>query len=735
MSPATYADFIEEKRVTVTPCGIAVESLPPYLSPFQQFITREALERGRASVWADTGLGKTRIQLAFAEAVVKQTGRPFLILTPLAVAAQTVAEAVSLGIDAVRISSGDEVDAPRIYVTNYDRLKDFDTSVFGGVALDESSILKSFMGTTKRALCDAFADTPYKICLTATPAPNDQTELGNHAEFLGVMSMQGMLSRWFVHDSMNTAEWRLKGHATGEFWKWVRSWAIAIRKPSDLGFNDDGYDLPPLTYHRHKVTSEAPEGQLFPDASLSATDLHREMRKTAKSRAEKVAEIIAAEPEEQWLVWCNTDYEAEELMALLPALEVSGSMSPQLKEERLLGFAAGSVPILVTKPRIAGFGMNWQGCARMAFVGLSYSYEQMYQAIRRCWRFGQTREVHAHIVTADSEWSVLESIERKAEDHERMVREMISLMGAGSEPAKVLSNTGDDASGDTWRLMRGDCVQRIRDVDAESIDYSIFSPPFASLYTYTDLPEDMGNCADEDEFFDHFKFLMPELFRVLKPGRLISMHCMDLPSSKERDGFIGLKDFPAMLVRCAQECGFIYHSKVTIWKDPVVAMQRTKAIGLLYKQLRKDSAMSRQGIADYVVTLRKPGVNADPVTKTHESFPVDRWQRYASPVWMDIDQGDVVRYAGGRDQKDERHICPLQKGVIERCLELWTNPDDLVLSPFAGVGSEGVVSLGMGRRFVGIELKESYFNQAAINLDAAEDVGRGQLSLIEDDAA
>jgi hypothetical protein len=277
----------------------------------------------------------------------------------------------------------------------------------------------------------------------------------------------------------------------------------------------------------------------------------------------------------------------------------------------------------------------------------------------------------------------------------------------------------DQVVTDDFALYRGDVVDVIRGIPSESIHYSVFSPPFASLYTYSASPRDMGNCANNDDFGAHFGHLIPELYRVTKPGRLLSFHCMLLPTSKARDGFIGLSDFRGMLIRAFQDAGWIFHSEVVVWKDPVTAMQRTKALGLLYKQLRKDSCMSRQGIPDYVVTMRKPGDNAEPVTHTHESFPVDVWQRYASPVWHDINQSDTLQHRSAREHNDERHICPLQLEVIRRCLELWSNPGDTVLSPFAGIGSEGYEAVRAGRRFVGVELKASYFDQAVKNLNGA----------------
>ena len=278
-------------------------------------------------------------------------------------------------------------------------------------------------------------------------------------------------------------------------------------------------------------------------------------------------------------------------------------------------------------------------------------------------------------------------------------------------------------SGDNWSLYNGDCVEVVSGLPSQSIDYSIFSPPFASLYTYSNSPRDMGNCRTDAEFFEHFSFLVTELARVMKPGRNVSFHCMQLPTSKERDGYIGLKDFRGELIRCFQQHGFIYASEVVIWKDPVTAMQRTKALGLLHKTVRTNASMCRQGIPDYLITMRAPGEVSDKVTHDTAQYPVDKWQKAASPVWMDIDPSDTLQYRSAREHDDERHICPLQLDVIRRGVDLWTNPGDIVLSPFAGIGSEGFVALEMGRRFIGAELKESYFNQAVQNLANASKQG------------
>jgi len=347
-------------------------------------------------------------------------------------------------------------------------------------------------------------------------------------------------------------------------------------------------------------------------------------------------------------------------------------------------------------------------------------------------------KVRVRIITSTAEGQVVANIKRKEADANRMAEEMVNHMHSiNEENIKGTVRTSnayieDEASGDNWKLYLGDCVEKVKGISDNSVGFTVFSPPFESLYTYSASERDMGNCKDSSEFAKHFEFLASELHRVTMPGRLLSFHCMNLPTSKSHHGHIGIRDFRGNLIRCFENAGFIFHSEVCIWKDPVTAMQRTKAIGLLHKQLVKDSCMSRQGIPDYLVTMRKDGINPNPVEgeldrwigdengfQSEGRLSIDLWQRYASPVWMDINPSRTLQKASAREDKDERHICPLQLDVIERAMELWSNPGDLVLSPFAGIGSEGYVALKNGRRFVGIELKASYWKQAKSNLEAA----------------
>lgn len=718
----SYADFLQRKAIVDPATGLsAIPPLAPALFDFQRDIVAWALRRGRAAIFADCGLGKTPMQLEWARHVPGNV----LILAPLAVTAQTVREGLKFGITVRQARTHADV-LPGITVTNYEMLEHFDPAFFTGIVLDESSILKAYDGKTRTAIIESFAQTPFRLACTATPAPNDYMELGNHAEFLGVMSRVEMLSMFFVHDGGDTSQWRLKGHAESEFWKWLASWAVCIRKPSDLGYSDRDFTLPEMILHQITVKVDEPTtGYLFPVEASSLQDRLKARRDTIAERVSDCAKIVN-QTDAPFLVWCNLNAESQLLaQSILGAVEVSGSDSNDAKEAAMLGFTKGDVQTLVTKPSIAGFGMNWQHCAHMAFVGLSDSYEQFYQAVRRCWRFGQKSPVNVYVITAETEGAVVANIKRKERDAmamaENMVEHMKDLNSAavrGSERQKA-SYARDVAKGDGWTLHLADCVEVAQEIPDNSLHYSIYSPPFASLYTYSNSDRDMGNCKDTDEFMEHYRFLVREMYRAMMPGRLVSFHCMNLPTSKVRDGVIGIRDFRGELIRLHEAEGFIFHSEVCIWKDPVTAMQRTKALGLLYKQIRKDSCMSRQGIPDYLVTMRKPGENPEPATKTHESFPVELWQNYASPVWMDINPSDTLSFREAREHDDERHICALQLQVIERGIRLWSNEGDTVFSPFAGIGSEGYQALRMGRRFVGSELKRSYWEQATKNLQQA----------------
>jgi hypothetical protein len=412
-----YRDYIESKLHTVQPVGIDGGALrADSLMPHQKALASWALWRGRSAIFADTGLGKTRMQLAWADAVAAHTGRPVIILAPLAVAAQTEQEARAIGIDATACRDGADAHGA-ICVTNYERLHRFDPGKFVGVVLDESSCIKHHDTRTLQTLMAAFRNTPYRLCATATPAPNDWTELGTHAEFLGVCSRVEMLAEYFTHDGGETSVWRLKKHARALFWRWVSQWGAMVRSPADLGFDASAYELPPLNVTEHTVATEMPtNGALF---AMEAQTLSERRAARKHSVADRVGDCAALVNSDQqpWVVWCDLNAEGDALTrAIDGAVQIAGSDTPETKESRLRDFASGKVRVLVSKPSICGFGLNWQHCARMAFVGVTDSFESYYQAVRRCWRFGQTRPVDVHVFASRSEGAVVANLRRKERD-------------------------------------------------------------------------------------------------------------------------------------------------------------------------------------------------------------------------------------------------------------------------------------------------------------------------------
>lgn len=723
-STGSYLDFLQTKQKTHILSGFDVDEkqLNNKMFDFQKFIVKRALKAGKYAIFADCGLGKTLMQLEWANQVCKETKGKVLILAPLAVVGQTIQEGLKFGIDMANIN-----------VQNYEQLDNIDCSIYSGVVLDESSILKNFEGATKKQIIDNFINTPYKLACTATPSPNDPMELGNHSEFLDVMSRNEMLAMYFVHDGGETAKWRLKGHAVKMFYQFVGSWAIMLNKPMDICFEMIGYDLPKLNLLENQIkTPKRDNGSLFNDAVISATNFNQELRLTKIERLDEVVKIVNENPDENFIIWIKQNEEGELLKKLLPdAVEVKGSDSNEWKKDKLLGFANNEFRILITKTKIASFGMNYQNCRNQIFASLDFSFEGLYQAIRRSYRFGQKNEVNIYLITTDTMANVKQAIDTKQKQFEIMQDEMakaVNLNLAGQIMQVGQFDTTEE-NNEWYSIRRGDCVQLIQNVKDESIGLSVFSPPFAELYTYSNHLEDMGNSKDYNEFLTQFGFLIRELYRVMMQGRNVAVHCMDLPIQKGKEGFIGLRDFSGMILRAFEDAGFVYASRITIWKDPVIEMQRTKALGLLHKQVKKDSTMSRVGIPDYVMIFRKDGERNNPVTNTDLS--VDLWQKYASPVWMDINYSNTLQgFRNGREENDEKHICPLQLDTIERLIHLYSNKGDTVLTPFMGIGSEVFQAVKMGRYGIGFELKESYFDLAKANLKAVVSQ-KNQVSLFD----
>ena len=725
-----YKEFLETKEKSFIDAGFDIEQskLNSNLFDFQKHVVQIALKKGRFALFQDCGLGKTIQQLSWAQQVSKHTSMPVLILAPLAVVAQTVREGVKFGIKLEQLNTN--IDNPigsleGIYITNYDQLKNVQNiDSFGGVVLDESSILKGKDGKLSTLIIDTFENTPYRLACTATPSPNDHMELGQHSQFLGAMSYLEMLAMYFVHDGGETSKWRLRKHAKDDFWKYVCTWSIAIDNPSTLGFEDCGYDLPEIEYVEHIIPVPNETDNLFGDVAVSATELHRDLKRSYDKRIQKTIDLVKTD---QTIIWTLKNDEATQLNKVInDSVNVQGSDKAQVKADRLNGFADKEFTNLITKTSIASFGMNYQQCNNMIFTSYDFKFEAFYQAVRRCYRFGQQRKVTVHILVPESQKNVRQTILDKEKKHKEMIREMAKYSAEtdykSSNGAIVESK---EIKTEDYHLINGDCVQETAKLPDNCADLVLFSPPFAELYVYSDKSEDMGNVSNYKEFEKHFQYLIPELKRTLKDGRICAVHCMDLPIQKGKEGFIGLRDFSGMLIDWFTKQGFIYHAKTTIWKNPVTEMQRTKALGLLHKTIKKDSVMSRVGIPDYILFFRNAGDNETPITHQAEDetradyLPVDLWQKYASPVWMDVDYRRTLQYRSGRDGNDEKHICPLQLDTIERIMHLYSNEGETILSPFGGIGSEGFCAIKHNRKSISIELKESYFNLNLNNHKAA----------------
>lgn len=725
----TYSEILDSKKVKVIEAGfdVPVEWLHPALFPFQKFCVTVSLKRGRSALFEDCGLGKTYQQIVWADCVVRYTNMPVLLLAPLGVVDQTIIIGRDeLGIELIEylpeMATMQETPAG-IYIINYDQLDNINIDDFIGVVLDESSILKNFTGATKRQLIELFKNTPYKLCCTATPSPNDLNEIGNHSEFLNVLDAQDMRSKWFVRDEgMNN--YRLKEHAKKDFYAWVSSWAIMLSKPSDIGFSDDGYILPPLKLIERTVkTNRTESGKLFASGIVNATNFNNELRLTQLERISEAAAIVN-NSKEQFIIWVKHNDEAEELLKLIPdALEVKGSQSPEIKRNRLNGFANNEFRVLITKIKIAGFGRNYQNCWNQVFASPDFSFESIYQAIRRSLRFGQKNPVNMYLITTDTMENVVATYNRKQKQFEEMQLEMNQNINSKTYGLVENYEFKEVHTDDAW-LMKGDSCIEIKRIADNTVDLGIWSPPFSSLFTYSNYIHDMGNNESHEAFFEQYGYLLKDIYRIMKPGRLICCHTKDLGVYKNSSGYTGMYDFTAEHTKAVLDAGFKLHCKITIWTDPVLEMQRTKTQRLLYKTVTSDSSYTGMGMAEYITVFRKWEGNEEewePVTNLNkQNFPLDTWQRWASPVWMDIKRTDVLNNQEGTAQGDEKHIAPLQLEVIHRLVNLWSNQGETVFTPFLGIGSEAYQSIKNNRKAIGIELKDSYFDVAVKNIRKAE---------------
>ena len=708
---------------------------------FQRDVTFWAIKKGRAAVFLDTGLGKTFIQLEWARLLNEKT----LIIAPLSVAKQTVREALKISIDVNYVRNQGQVNS-LLSITNYEMIDNFDFSQFGAVVLDESSILKAIGGKTKKKLTKLCQDVQYKLSCTATPAPNDYIELGNQVEWLGICRASEMLAMFFVNankeltfsdgdkiyrkkgSNKGGTEWRVKHHAEQAFFQWLSSWAIALIKPSDLGYDDDGFILPPLNLYPHFVTVDyKSEDQLFFSHIRGLKDAANIRKQTIINRLDKLMEIIK-DSNEQWIIWTGLSEESRVVSSAIEgSVEVRGSHEAEYKAQMFEDFQDGKYNVLVTKPKIGGFGMNFQNAHNMVFFGLNYSWESYYQCIRRQWRYMQERPVNVYIIISDIEMSIYREIKRKDALAKRLRQELIKQVKDYEKGEIKLKKQSipkyqeNKIYGHNWTAYNGDCVDVLKKIDENSIDLFVYSPPFADLYTYTDTQRDLGNSKNWEDFLAHYAFVIRQALRVTKPGRLSCVHVSDIPAMAQKDGYIGVRDFPGAVIKAHKKEGWIFHGRCFIQKNPQAQAIRTHSKALLFVQMRKDSADSRPALVDQILLFKKPGENLIPVMPVkNNELDNETWISWANGIWTGISETNTLQYSRARGADDEKHICPLQLETIERCIKLYSNPGETILSPFAGIGSEGYQAIKYNRKTILIELKKEYFNVLQRNMKAIE---------------
>ncbi len=758
MTTLDYTEFLKSKEFRIMSNGKAINrnQIHPKLFDWQKDIVEWACKKGRAAVFLDTGLGKTYISLEWARLLNENT----LIIAPLSVARQTVRMSRYIDLNIKYIRSQSEIDdTNKIWITNYEMIESFDYSKFGAVVLDESSILKSIGGKTRQKVTELCRDIKYKLCCTATPAPNDYIELGNHTEFLGICKMAEMLAMFFINankehtlvyenivyrkkgHNKDGTEWRLKHHSEKVFFKWLSSWAITMTKPSDLGYEDDGFILPPLNIKPIVISGDyKPSDQLFFTHLHGITDRAKVRSETLLSKLSKLKELVDSD-NGQWIIWCGLDSESKQATKIIAdnVTEVKGSDSLEYKVKSIEDFQDSKYKVLVTKSKIAGFGMNFQNANNMVMFGLNDSWEGYYQAIRREWRYGQTKPVNVYILMHEVETEIYQNIMRKDAMAKRLKESLIQQI-QGYEKGELghTMNIEQDYKQDiqkglSWTAFLGDSCERLKEIQENSIDLSVYSPPFADLFTYTATERDLGNCRDWNEFFKHYAFIIRELLRVTKQGRLTCVHTSDIPAMAQRDGYIGLRDFPGEVIRAYEKEGWIFTGRAFVQKNPQAQAIRVKSKALLFVQLRKDSSDSRPALVDQILLFKKQGENQVPITPVaNKEMDNETWIEWANGIWVGIKETDTLQFGVARGQDDEKHIAPLQLGTIERCIKLYSNPSEMVLTPFGGIGSEAYMAVKLGRKATLIELKPEYYKVACENLRKAESmINRDMFSMVQ----
>lgn len=811
----SYMNFLEGKRAIAPVSGFDPgDSVSSALFPFQRDIVRWAVHGGRRAIFAAFGLGKSVMQLEICRLVQRREGGRALIVCPLGVRQEFMRDAAVVGVEPVFVKRTDEVDGDGIYLTNYESVRDgkLDPSLFSCVTLDEASVLRSYGSKTYQTFLDLWEGCPYRFVATATPAPNRYKELIHYAGFLGVMDTGQALTRFFQRDSTKANNLTLYPHKEREFWLWMNTWAIFAQRPSDLGYSDDGYDLPPIEVVWHRVSvgdkdyafDRDGQGRLFSDAAVSLSDAARVKRESMEARVEKAREIVMGSPDDHFIVWHDLEDERRAIKRAIPeAVEVYGSQDLDERESRIIGFSEGEFRVLATKPILSGSGCNFQRhCHREVFMGVGFKFNDFIQSIHRVQRFQQTQPVRIDIIYADGEEEVVRALKRKWRDYDALTEKMegivkeygLSDASIASAMERSIGCERMEASGDGWVAVNNDTVVETASMPDESVDLIVTSIPFSNHYEYTPSYNDFGHTEDDEHFFEQMDYLTPNLLRVLKPGRIYCCHVKDRINFGNVTG-AGLPTVQPFHVETIMHCikhGFDYLGMVTVVTDVVRENNQTYRLG--WTEQCKDGTKMGVGSPEYVLIFHKPQTDrtrgyADvPVVKSKDEYSRARWQvdahafwrssgnrhltaeemasyppsevgkvfaeetlgsiydyeshvrigeemdgdghlpstfmslapaSWAPDVWTDVNR--MLTLNTSQAQKGRvKHVCPLQIDIVERLIDRYSNPGELVYDPFGGLMTVPVVALRMGRRGMGTELNAGYWSDGVAYLKAEE---------------
>lgn len=726
-----------------------------HLFDYQAWIVDMAVRRERFAVFSMTGTGKTAILLDWCRLVGDQHHGRTLIVSPLNVVGQTIGEASRFYGDSLPVADlRDRADLDRwlttgvgVGITNYEKIEGVESALpVDAVVLDESSMLKQSMGARRTAMMKAFRGLRWKLCCSATPAPNDRVEYAEHAFFLDqVRSTREFLAAWFVN---RDGDWQLKGHAETAFYRHLAAWSVFMRQPAAFGFEDHSSEMPPLEvlYPAVDLTVEQQEHarghEKGTQSSLFGVQVGGVVSRTKVMQIAhgfvydggKVADrfpshkpVFIADlvndrhPDEQVIVWVTFDEEGDQLARLIPgAVHLSGKTARVVRDATIEEFRVGRGPrVLLLKPSMFGYGLNLQSCHVQVFSSITDSFERFFQAVRRSHRYGQTEPVTVYVPLTGLDEPMCQNVMSKQAtwefDAARQEQAYVDILRPRdtterrtfvTEPQPIIGETRTDR----WTMIHADSIAHMPTMERHSMDMAVFSPPFANLFTYSSAAADMGNVHSDTEYRLQWKFFAEELLGVMKPGRVVAVHVMDIIRFAGQHGVRHTYDYPSDVRAGMEDAGFLYRARISVDKDPQVQAVRTKDANLLFVTLKRNALDSHPQAAEFVLVFTAPGeaetpVHADDVTNRE-------WIEWAHHIWRGIRETDVLNAAIAKENNDDRHICPLQLPLIERCVRLWSNQGETVFSPFAGIGSEGWESLAWNRRFYGVELKESYYRTA-----------------------